>query len=246
MITRIWTQMALVTVLGLSGTAQAALQGRDLDGNLAAFEAYYDTDLNITWLANANANGPMTWAAANTWAANLSFYDVVNNITYDNWRLPTVNPVNGTSFNYTTSFDGSTDVGYNVSEQGTLFAGSTGSEMAHLYYNTLNNKGYCPVSTNCSPAPQGGWGLNNTGPFTNLQVGGYWSATEYAPDTAVYAWYFAFNSGLQYSVGKNAYLSALAVSPGDIGIAAVPEADTWAMLLAGLGLVGAVTGRRRS
>ena len=52
-----------------SGAANAALIGRDLDGDLATFEAYFDTDLNVTWLADANVNGRMTWAQANTWTA---------------------------------------------------------------------------------------------------------------------------------------------------------------------------------
>ena len=233
----------------VSGAAQAALQGRDLNGSAASFEAYYDTDLNVTWLADANyartstydTDGKMTWAAASVWAANLSFVDAVNNITYDNWRLPAVNPVNGSSFNYSNSYDGSTDVGYNISEQSTVFAGSTANEMAHLFYNTLDNKGYCPVSTNCSPA-QVGSGLSNTGPFTNLQAGYYWSALEYAPHTNS-AWLFHFGLGYQAPEVKTNGFYALAVSPGDI--AAVPEADTWAMLLAGLGLVGAGVRRPR-
>ena len=51
----------------LSGTAQAALQGRDLNGDTVV-DAFYDTDLNITWRRNANLNGLMTWADAVTWA----------------------------------------------------------------------------------------------------------------------------------------------------------------------------------
>lgn len=242
------TRMAfLVLAAGLSGTAHATLQGRDLNGNTATFEAYYDTVLNITWLADANyaktsgsdADGLMTWSEANTWAGNLSFTDGVK--VYDNWRLPTVNPVNGTSFNYNASYNGSTDVGYNVSEQGTAFAGSTGSEMAHLFYNTLDNKSYCPVSANCSPSPQTGWGLTNTGPFTNLQAGVYWSATEYTP-YPYGAWDFNFSTGRQRAGDLTTRLYALAVSPGDV--AAVPEAETYALMLAGLGLVGAMARRR--
>lgn len=42
-----------VSVSG-QGTWESTLQGRDLDGNLATFEAYYDTVLGITWLADAN------------------------------------------------------------------------------------------------------------------------------------------------------------------------------------------------
>ena len=244
-----------VAAAGFSNPAHAVLQGRDLNGSAGSFEAYYDTVLNITWLADANyaktssydADGLMTWAAANTWAANLSFYDAVNNITYDNWRLPTVNPVNGTSFNNTFSNNGSTDFGYNVSEQGTAFAGSTGSEMAYMFYNTLNNKGYCDptlsTASTCS-GPQAGWGLQNSGPFTHVvPLNGYWSGTEYAPNTSL-ALNFGMNFGTQSRFDKtyDGYY-AWAVSPGDV--AAVPEPEAWGLMLSGLALVGAVARRRR-
>ena len=191
----------------------------------------------------------MTWPDANTWAANLSFHDAVNNITYDNWRLPTVKPVNGgVNFNYnnfTGTLDGSTDSGFNISEQGTIYAGSTGSEMAHLFYNTLDNKGYYAIiCTNCSdPQPQAGWGLANTFPFTNLQAEVYWSGTDWDPYTAN-SWIFSFNSGYQGAIWKGDHAYASAVSPGDIGIAAVPEPGTYAMFLVGLGLLGVTAWRR--
>jgi hypothetical protein len=235
---------ALVLVTGLSGTAQGALQGRDLNGSVSSFEAYYDTVLDITWLADANyaktsgydADGLMNWATANTWAANLSFTDGVN--VYDNWRLPTVSPVNGTSFSYVDSYNGSTDFGHNISEQDTAFAGSTSSEMMHLFYNTLNNKAYCDPTTstaNFCAGLQAGWGLTNTGPFTSLPVGYYWYATEYALNTDI-AWGSYFSDGYQTVAYKYSGLYALAVSPGDV--AAVPEAQTYALMLAGLGMVG--------
>ena len=137
----------LVLAMGLTGSAHAALQGRDLNGSAGSFEAYYDTVLDITWLADANyaktsgydADGLMNWAAANTWAANLSFYNPLTNQTYADWRLPTVSPVNGSSLNYNFTNDGSTDYGFNISKPGTTFAGSTGSEMAYMYYNNLGN-----------------------------------------------------------------------------------------------------------
>jgi hypothetical protein len=226
---------SFVAVALASGSAHAVLQGRNMDGNALTFEAYYDTVLDITWLGNANMNGAMDWVTANTWAANLSFFNPLTNQTYADWRLPTVEPINGASFNYDLSYNGSTDFGYNISEQGTAFAGATGSEMAHLFYNTLNNKGFCSVSVDCSPAPQAGWGLTNTGPFTNLLAGVYWSATEYAPGTGN-AWSFGFEFGYQEAFGKFGGFTALAVSPGDV--AAVPEAQTYVLMLAGLGLVG--------
>jgi hypothetical protein len=231
-----------------SGSAHAVLQGRNMDGNPLTFEAYYDTVLNITWLADANyaktsgfdADGAMSWIEANTWATNLSFANSLTNQTYADWHLPSVNPIGGISFNYSVSYNGSTDTGYNISEQGTAFAGSTDNEMAHLFYNTLDNKSYCPVSTDCSPQPQAGWGLTNTGPFTNLQAGIYWSATDTATTSG--AWHFNFKTGDQIANPWYHDFYALAVSPGDI--AAVPEAQTYALMLAGLGLIGWRVGRR--
>ncbi len=52
------------------GTWESTLQARDINGDLT-IDASYDTELNITWLANWNANDPMTWSAANAWAAGL-------------------------------------------------------------------------------------------------------------------------------------------------------------------------------
>ena len=75
--------LAITAMTLLIGTpAQAGLQDRDLNGD-GVTDAFYDTDLNITWLRNANVNGLMTWAAANTWAAGLSIG------VYSGWRLPT-------------------------------------------------------------------------------------------------------------------------------------------------------------
>lgn len=235
----------LIAASLVSGAAHAALEGRDLNGSADSFEAYYDTVLDITWLADANysktsgydADGKMDWATANTWAANLSFTDTVNNITYDNWRLPTVTPVNGTSFDYYYGFNGSTDAGYNISEQGTAFAGSTSSEMAYMFYNTLNNPSYYTPAgavSGCYVSYPSNTCLDNVAPFSNLQPDVYWSATEIAyPDSA---WFFVMSDGSQYDRHESYAFYAWAVSPGDV--AAVPEAETYALMLAGLGLIG--------
>ncbi len=218
------------------GTWETTLEPRDFDGNTATIEGYYDTILGITWLADANANGRMTWAAANTWATNLD----VNGVT--GWRLPTLGPINGTAFDYNGAYDGTTDAGYNMSAPGTVYAGSTANEMAHLYYNTLGNLGYCdPVlstASSCS-GPQSGWGLSNTGLFSNFQSVTqwdiYWSGLEYAP-IANSTWLFNFNGGNPvYSLKGNNFF-ALAVIDGDVGAAVVPvPAAVW---LFGSGLIG--------
>lgn len=224
----------LIAASLVSGTAHAVLLGRNMDGNALTFEAYYDTDLDITWLANANMNGAMTWYDANTWAANLSFYNPLTNQTYAEWRLPTVEPINGGSFNYSIvnysfSYNGSADKGYNIT--------SPQSEMAHLFYVTLGNPGYytpAGVKSGCY-VNSANTCLDNVGPFINLEANHYWSATEYAPGTGG-AWGFVFYSGVQDALYENGGYYALAVSPGDI--AAVPEAQTYVLMLAGLGLIG--------
>ena len=55
-----------------------------------------------------------------------------------------------------------------------------------------------------------------------------------------------FSNGLNaFSSGYGDAIVSLDSIQFDVNVAVVPEADTWAMLLAGLGLVGAVTRRRR-
>lgn len=241
--------IAIAMVPGFAGTANAAavsgqgtwettLQARDFDGNAATIEGYYDTAVGITWLADANygraAGTTMDWFDSNAWAAGLN----VNGIT--GWRLPTVSPIDGTTEDdYNASTVGTEDYGFNVSAPGTLYAGSTASEMAHLFYNTLGNKGFCDpaMPSDFAHCPeQAGWGLSNTGPFANVQTpSGYWSATTFAPDP-LGAWLFSFYNGVQTYSHKSNYFFAWAVHDGDAGASIVPvPAAAW---LFGSGLIG--------
>jgi hypothetical protein len=45
------------------GTWETTLQNRDLNGDGIA-DAFYDTQLNVTWLRNVNSNVLMNWDAA--------------------------------------------------------------------------------------------------------------------------------------------------------------------------------------
>lgn len=206
------------------GTWESTLQGRDLDGDLSTIEAYYDTTLDITWLADANYAGKMDWATANNWAANLNPYN--SGIT--GWRLPDTVDVGNDAATYTNIYQG-VDYGYNI---------TTHSELSHMFYETLGDLAYYDTSGNV----QSGYGLSNTGPFSNLDSS-YWSATEYGAFTN-YAWYFTMSSGYQANGNKAGPGGAWAVHSGDVGgVSAVPvPAAVW---LFGSGLLGLVGMARR-
>jgi len=221
------------------GTWESTLEGRDLDGNAATFEAYYDTTLDITWLADANAAGPtMTWTEANNWVANLN----VNGIT--GWRLPTNTPVNGSSYNYTRSNDGTTDFGFAATTtDGTDGgwrdgSGNPVSEMGHLFYVTLGNLGVCdPTLPVCTA--QAGSGLTNTANFSNILSGYYWSGSERGSGLA---WVFSFSGGSQGGADvQDSIEYAWAVRSGDVNAVPVPAA-AW---LFGSGLMGLLGLARR-
>ena len=109
------TALVLLAGMGLASTSEAALIERL--GGLAV----YDTDLNITWLANANGNGQMHWSDANAWATGL------NVDGYTGWRLPTADPPCGANFN------------------------CTGSELGHLYYTELGVTQKNKITSSTSP-----------------------------------------------------------------------------------------------
>lgn len=169
-------------------------------------QAYYDTSLSITWVADANlakssgfdADGLMLFSEAEAWINSLNASSYLG---FNDWRLPTLQPINGSAFDYTTSFDGSTDAGWNISAPGTPYAGSINSEMAYMFYNNLNLVGRHGLDgslTGCSLTDP--YCLTATSPFQNLQADSYWTGLDFErPDLATreYYWRFAFDSGLQ-------------------------------------------------
>jgi hypothetical protein len=175
----------------------------------------YDTDLNITWY-DFEAAG-RDWQEAKDWAADLEI--TVNGTKYSDWRLPT-------SLNQDDS--GPTD-GYNV----------TGSEMGHLYYTELGNKGYYDVNGHYQPD----YGLVNKGPFTNLIGFAYWS-NEVGNDPSYDggAWYFMFNGGRQSIIYDDQHYYPLAVHEGNVG---APVPIPTAVWLFGTGLLGLFGVRRK-
>ena len=167
LLTVIETSTHAVSIPG-QGTWKTTLEGRDLDGVLTTAEAYYDTVLDITWLADANILGvQLSWDSAMNWADNLVLGG------YSNWRLPTVGPVTRISYSTGSAHDGSTDFGYNISAPGTIYAGSMANEMSHLFYNTLGNAGWYQANGTLTGCASPDYCLSNTGPFSNMQLTHY-------------------------------------------------------------------------
>ncbi len=165
----------------------------------------YDTDTQLSWLKDANyamtsgykEDAFMSWDMAVAWIASLNAGNGFAGLT--GWRLPNADlSCAGNSFAYN----------------------CTNSEMGHIYYTELGNKGYCDVLGSC---PQTGWGLINTSPFTNFQVYvPYWSGTECAWDPSS-VWQFVFYSGCQVFGSKGSAGHTWAVRPGARSVIDLPR-----------------------
>jgi len=212
------------------GTWESTLQARDINGD-SIVDAYYDTVQDITWLADVSYGGSaMTWSAANAWAAALDVHGITG------WRLPSITDLGSPGCNYAYS---GTDCGYNLN--------TASGELAHLYYETLDNTPFCSATGTC---PQPGYGVNlNTAnfytsrPFTSQVYSlAFWSGTENA-QYGNQAWYFSFNAGSNGSQLKTQAFDAWAVHSGDVGASTVPvPAAAW---LFGSGLLGLIGVARR-
>ena len=108
-----------VAALFQAGSALAALELRDINGNATAITAdaefAYDTVLDATWYLTANNTG-LNWDNAKSWAAGLTVG------TFSGWSLPAADPGCGINYN------------------------CTGSQMGELYYTALGNAAGGPLS----------------------------------------------------------------------------------------------------
>jgi hypothetical protein len=184
----------------------------------------YDDVLNITWLKDANyaktsgfdADGLLSWNEANMWAANLVYYDSVRGVFYADWRLPSVKPINGTTFNNEFRMDGKSDEGYNIL--------SPNSEFSYMYYVNLGLNGWWTVDGK-HPKEFGvmqSWtavwkGQVDMGLIKNLQSNGYWTGSADAPFPDNQPWVFTSAEGNQRDgLARPNARYAWAVRDGDV------------------------------
>ncbi len=212
--------LASAAVNPQQGTWTTTLQGRDLNGDGIA-DAFYDTDLNISWLADvmyartsdysgwksqdeAPPMAGMGWLTSKEWAAQLDIHGVKG------WRLPKTNAEQAIPKSIGCELKFSTfDFCFNGSPL------PSSSEMAHMYWATLG-------------------GAQNAGPFTNFEEGEFWSVTAYR-NMGVMS--FDMSNGGQYADPTAAYnFNAWAVHIGDVGV--IPEPGTYALLIAGIAALG--------
>jgi Protein of unknown function (DUF1566) len=190
----IWRATAyIVLIAGWFEPAWADLQPR-LGG-----AAVYDSNLNVTWLANANLaatnafgtpginpGGLMTLTTAQNWIASIN---LAKYLGFSNWRLPA-----------TPMSDASCIGGY----------GCTGNEMGYLFYVELGGQETMSITA----AHNANYSL-----FSNLQGGTYWSS-ESDPAHGE-AWTFSFGNGGQGQNFNNLNFLPWPVLTGDVGASSV-------------------------
>lgn len=231
---------SIILLLTVSTTSNAVLLSR-LEG-----QAVYDTDLDITWLANANlaatntfgitqsldvdpiagqigSTGKMNWHTANTWIDGMN---TANYLETNTWRLPaTLDP----------------DSSCNNSPTASTGINCSGSEMGHLFYTELAGTGLQSILT--SSDPDLALFNNIEADVINFQADYYWSGTEHVlNEFNRQGWEFAFGDGFQNSRHQtftNGF--AIAVTAGDIALVPVPAA-VW---LFGSSLLGLLVIRRK-
>jgi hypothetical protein len=216
----------LGVLLFTSMSSSAALIGR-LPSTLGGtdYQAYYDTDQDITWLTDANyaqtsgydSDGHMTWDATQVWLGTLN---AANFLGEDSWRLPytpNLDPTCTSSYQYTS---GSVDYGKDC----------TGNEMGYLS-TTYGNPYSCQFTSDCTASlsnTQRYWYWSSDNPFSSFS----------ARSLRFYDMFFSLDSYTDFNHSKQNEFAVIVVLDGDISAVPVPAA-VWLFgsALAGLGWI---------
>jgi len=191
----------------------ASLGYADLQPRLGG-AALYDTDLNITWLANLNlaatnnfgtpgviGDGSMSWPAAVNWIAAMNHAKYLG---FSNWRLPT-NPILDPTCS---SQDTANKFSYGT--------GCTGSEMGHLFYDELGGV----ANTSIQTLHNYNYGLFTNPSGYNGNNPNYWTSTPWpAPLNPNDHFAFQFWTGSEYA--SSGPIFALPVLTGDVAASSV-------------------------
>ena len=259
--------LLFVSVMSLIGSAstQAALIDR---GN----GLIYDTVLDVTWAQDLDLSrtftgvGIFNWRGAKAWADQLVYQG------YDDWRLPTLTPINGVKFNRIFHCDGSADYGYGIAAPGGKSAGFTGNELAYMYHVNLGNKSQCTGEGPYLAGKQ--WGPNvgvqnasfvdalthETVSFLHLQDTKNLFWFDLAPPPSDFTWAFkyngfndwaaAFQRGRAWAVRDGDVFAActglICASAAATFVASVPEPSTLLLLFGLIPSLGFLRKRKRA
>jgi len=223
--------LGLYLTLGLSALAQATLIGR-LPATLGGtdYQAVYDTDLDITWLADTNLIASNSFGLL--YNTELDDYPSTSYVETDN-RIFNDGRANwGGASHWVDAMNASSGgTGYLGYDDWRLAKeiGPFDNELSHLFYDELG--GRPPAIATSAP--------NNGGPdlvlFNNLQTSNYWTGIEFS--NPEFARFFRV-AGTQSDAGrKTDAMFVIAARDGDIAAVPVPAA-MWLMGSALMGLVG--------
>ncbi|MEQ1802475.1 MAG: hypothetical protein ABL989_11165 [Gammaproteobacteria bacterium] len=216
-----------------SATVQAALLGRAaLTPGGTDYQAYYDTDGSITWLADANyaATLPFEWGnngnpnSGGYLSGRLMFRDAqrwlgdLNQIAHlgvSSWRLPDGQQPDPTC---------STSI-----PEGSSGYSCTGGELGHLFYEELGGVAGMPLTQDV---------------FRNIRNGAYWtSCVNQVPNrcdsesnAGTNVWYFDMGNGFQHPTNPAQEWYVWAVVDGDPLAVPIPPA-VW-LFGSALGVMG--------
>ena len=207
LLTLVLVTLLLVVGIDLASPASVGLHSR-ANGTMV-----YDSNLNITWLADTNyaatqyeqscgdlgtKNGKMTWTQATKWAQDLVYGG------FSDWRLPTTPPSDPS-----------------CEEQdpiGTYGFNCTGGEMGHLFYGDIKQGLGGKAGENIIKTHNNNYRLFHNFP----SFGKYWLSREFAP-LAQIALNFHIRDGFANANSKSVFLNAWPVRDGDVGLDAKGE-----------------------